>query len=94
MRARFLATDGPFASTLPEALTPILDEYTGVLELNAPVDGPYLFHPPQSQPDRPLEPSAWSGWVRRLFKRHHGEEVAPKTLRSVFITYSFAGLNH
>ena len=48
----------------------------------------YLFHPPQSAPDRPmLEPSAWTGWVRRLFRRHHGEEVAPKTLRSVFITW-------
>ena len=43
------------------------------------------FHPPQSQPDRPLEPSAWSGWVKRMFKRHHGEEIAPKTLRSVRI---------
>jgi hypothetical protein len=38
-------------------------------------------------PDRPLEPSAWSGWVRRVFKRHSGVEVAPKTLRSVFITW-------
>ena len=57
-----------------------------MLGLVAPIDGPYLFHPPQSQPDRPLEPSAWTAWVRRLFKRHHGEEVAPKTLRSVFIT--------
>ena len=79
---------GPFAASLPGALTPILDEYCRVLELAAPVDGgAYLFHPPQSQPDRPLEPSAWSGWVRRLFKRHYGEEVAPKTLRSVFITW-------
>ena len=100
---------GPFAASLPEALTPILNEYCNVLVLTAPTDGgPYLvcactakcdqacaqyntgtlascaqFHPPQSQPDRPLEPSAWSGWVKRLFKRHHGTEVAPKTLRSV-----------
>ena len=29
----------------------------------------------------------WTGWVKRLFKRWHGTEVAPKTLRSVFITW-------
>ena len=34
-----------------------------------------------------MESAAWSGWVKRLFKRHHGEEIAPKTLRSVFITW-------
>ena len=75
---------GPFAASLPDALTPILDSYCGALELDAPVEGgPYLFHPPQSASDRSLEPSAWTGWVRRLFKRHHGAEIAPKTLRSV-----------
>ena len=78
---------GPFASSLPSALTPILNEYCAVLELAAPVESPYLFHPPTAQPDRPLESSAWSGWVRRLFKRHHGEEIAPKTLRAVFVTW-------
>jgi hypothetical protein len=76
-------TDGPFAASLPDALTPILNRYTAVLELEPGSDaGPYLFHPPQSYFDRPMEPSAWTGWVRRLFKRHHGEEIAPKTLRS------------
>ena len=79
---------GPFAASLPDALTPILDQYTAVLELEPGSDeGAYLFHPPQSHFDRPMEPSAWTGWVRRLFKRHHGEEVAPKTLRSAFITW-------
>ena len=78
---------GPFAASLSEALTPILNEYCSVLELTAPIESPYLFHPPQSQPDRPLESSAWSGWMRRCFKRHHGEEVAPKTLRAVFVTW-------
>jgi len=68
------ATDGPFAASLPGALTPVLNQYTAVLELEPGSDaGPYLFHPPQSHFDRPMEPSAWTGWVRRLFKRHHGE---------------------
>ena len=87
LRGRTSKFYGPFASSLPSALTPILNEYCAVLELAAPVESPYLFHPPQSQPDRPLEPSAWSGWVRRCFKRHHGEEIAPKTLRAVFVTW-------
>jgi integrase len=79
---------GPFAASLPDALNGVLDAYCAVLELEPGSDeGPYLFHPPQSNFDRPMEPSAWTGWVRRLFKRHHGEEVAPKTLRSVFITW-------
>jgi hypothetical protein len=78
---------GPFAASLPDALTPILTKYCSALELDAPSEGPYLFHPPQSASDRSLEPSAWTGWVRRLFKRHHGTEIAPKTLRSVFITW-------
>ena len=39
-RSRFY---GPFAASLPQALTPILDEYCNVLELTAPTDGgPYL----------------------------------------------------
>jgi hypothetical protein len=50
-------------------------------------DSAYLFHPSQSHFDRPMESSAWSMWVKRVFKRHHGEEIAPKTLRSVFITW-------
>ena len=34
---------GPFAASLPEALTPILNEYCNVLVLTAPTDGgPYL----------------------------------------------------
>ena len=78
---------GPFAASLPEALTPILDAYTRELEYDGPSDGPYLFHPPHSHSDRPMEPSAWTGWVRRLFQRHHGSPIAPKTLRSVFITW-------
>ena len=34
-----------------------------------------------------MESSAWTAWVRRLFKKLHGTEIAPKTLRSVFITW-------
>ena len=78
---------GPFAASLPAELTPILDRYAIALELEVGGENAYLFHPPQGSSERPMESAAWTGWVKRLFKRHHGEEVAPKTLRSSFITW-------
>ena len=78
---------GPFAASLPTELNDILGRYTSELGFDGPVEGgAYLFHPPRSKPDRPMESSAWSGWVKRCFKRHTGSEIAPKTLRSIFIT--------
>ena len=82
-----LPADGPFAASLPDALTPILNKYAITLEFELGGDEAFLFHPPNGSNDRAMESSAWTGWVKRLFKRHHGEEVAPKTLRSVFITW-------
>eukprot|EP00966_Prymnesium_polylepis_P264471 6110009-Prymnesium_polylepis.1 len=73
---------GPFAASLPDALTPILNKYANQLELEFGGDEAFLFHPPQGSVDRAMESSAWSMWVKRLFKRYTGTEVAPKTLRS------------
>ena len=42
---------------------------------------------PTGKPDRAMESSAWSSWVSRLFQRHAGVAIAPKTLRSIFITW-------
>ena len=80
---------GPFAASLPAELTPILDKYCSALELDGPDEsgGAYLFHPPQSDSSRPMEGSSWSQWVSRLFKRHADVAIAPKTLRSIFITW-------
>ena len=75
------------AASLPAELTAILDRYAIALELEIGGENAYLFHPPHGSNDRPMESAAWTGWVKRLFKRHHGEEVAPKTLRSSFITW-------
>ena len=80
-------TAGPFAARLPDELTPILDLYATALEYSLGGDAAYLFHPPTLGLDRPMESSAWTAWVKRLFKRFHGAEIAPKTLRSVFITW-------
>ena len=78
---------GPFAASLPTALTPILDKYEQLFSLEMGGDSAYLFHPPQSGFDRPMESSSWSQWVSRLFHRHAGIAIAPKTLRSIFITW-------
>ncbi len=77
---------GPFAASLPDALTPVLDKYCAVLEFDDIGEtGPYLFHPPQGSIDRAMESSAWSQWVSRCFQRHAGVAIAPKTLRSIFM---------
>ena len=77
---------GPFAASLPDALTPVLDKYCAVLEFDDVSEtGPYLFHPPQGSIDRAMESSAWSQWVSRCFQRHAGVAIAPKTLRSIFM---------
>ena len=78
---------GPFAASLPSALTPILDKYEQLFSLEPGGDAAYLFHPPQSGFDRAMESSSWSQWVGRLFQRHAGVTIAPKTLRSIFITW-------
>jgi len=56
---------GPFAASLPDALTPILDQYATALELEFGGDGAFLFHPPNGSMDRAMESSAWTGWVKK-----------------------------
>lgn len=61
------APHGPFAASLPAELTPVLNKYCDVLELEPGDDiGPYLFHPPQAFFDRPMESSAWSSTMSDL----------------------------
>ena len=79
---------GPFAAQLPRQLDSILDAYSAALSVDSPdADEAYLFHPASGDVTRPLDSSAWTAFVRRLFGRLHGSEVAPKTLRSSFITW-------
>ena len=75
---------GPFAAKLPDELTPILDAYSSALELSDTEGGTgYLFHPITGKTDRAMESSAWTTYVRKLFGRLAGTEIAPKTLRSI-----------
>ena len=78
---------GPYAAKLPEALWPLLTAYATTLRYEVDGETAYLFHPVRSGVDRPLEGSAWTAYIKRAFKKHHGEEVTPKTLRSAFITW-------
>ena len=50
--------DGPFAASLPAALTPILTKYAAALELEVDGQAAYLFHPPNGSNDRPMDGSA------------------------------------
>jgi len=81
-----LGADGPFCSELPISLNGVLDAYANLLELEFGGDEAYLFSPNDSL-DRPLESSAWTATHKRAFKKHFGEEISPKTLRSSFITW-------
>ena len=79
---------GPFAAKLPDALDSVLDACTSLIELDGPeASEAYLFHPVTGDVARPMESSAWTQYVRRLFGRLAGTEIAPKTLRSIFITW-------
>ena len=56
--------------------------YASTIELDAPGnDEAYLFYPATGAASRPMESSAWTQYVRRLFGRLTGTEIAPKTLR-------------
>ena len=80
---------GPYCTALPDALTPLLDRYADMLALEGEGgDEAYLFGPNHAL-DRPYESAAWSMAVKRAFAKHSpgGREVAPKTLRSSFITW-------
>ena len=79
---------GPFAAKLPSELDAVLDAYASALEMSS-LGGTeaYLFHPATGRPDRAVESSAWTQYVRRLFQKLTGTAIAPKTLRSIFITW-------
>ena len=73
---------GPFAAALPDELNSVLNAYASVLELEMGGTEAYLFHPVRSgATDRPIESSAYTAYVKRLFKNLIGVELAPKTLR-------------
>lgn len=61
------------STSRPRDSSPILDAYFAELALDGPTGSEaYLFHP-QSSIDRPVESSAWSMFIRRLFGRLMGK---------------------
>jgi hypothetical protein len=79
---------GPFAAKLPSALDSILNAYTSIIKQDGPEAAEaYIFHPVSGDVTRPIESSAWTQYVRRLFGKLAGTEIAPKTLRAIFITW-------
>lgn len=87
MLCNWLVDAGPFAARLPDALTPVLDSYVSTIEPSADATNEaYLFHPATGSAYRPMESSAWTQYVRRLFGRLTGTEIAPKVLRTPHAT--------
>ena len=73
---------GPFAAALPSELNGVLSASAALLEMEPGGTEAYIFHPVRSGTlDRPMESSAFSLYIKRLFKSLIGVEVAPKTLR-------------
>lgn len=73
---------GPFAAALPDALNGVLNAYCATLELEMGGNEAYLFHPARAGAiDRPIESSAYTAYVKALFNRLIGVQLAPKTLR-------------
>ena len=77
---------GPFHGELPASLNGVLDSYKELLAFEPGGDEGYLFSPNDCF-DRPLESSAWTAAVKRMFQKHFGQEISPKALRSSFITW-------
>ena len=74
-------------TTLSPLLTEVLNLYLGNLTFDAVEDdSPYLFHP-QRDTCHCIGSSQWSQMVSSTFLKHSGKKVAPKSLRSSFVTY-------
>lgn len=61
----------------------MLNAYSSLLGFDMDGEEAYLFHPITGGTDRPMESTNWTGYIKRTFKRLHGHEITPKTLRSV-----------
>ena len=77
---------GPFHGELPTTLNGVLDSYRDLLAFEPGGGEAYMFSPNDCL-DRPLESSAWTAAVKRMFQKHFGQEISPKALRSSFITW-------
>jgi hypothetical protein len=78
---------GPSVSTVSPMLTEVLNLYLADMEFDVVDDeNPYLFHPLKDT-TRCVVSSQWTAMVKAAFLKHSGKAVAPKSLRSSFVTY-------
>ena len=62
-------------------------EHTSQLEFEVGGTAAYLFHQVTGSVDRVMDSSSWTQFIRKLTLKWTGTAVAPKTLRSIFITW-------
>ena len=81
------ATFGPSTTTVPAAIARCLATHLG---LSAVPEGGYVFARARD-PFAPMEPNQWTTAVKAVFKRWGGVALAPKDLRSSFVTFLKTG---
>ena len=81
------ATFGPSTTTVPPAIARCLSTHLG---LSAVPEGGYIFAQ-AGDPFAPMEPNQWTAMVKATFKRYGGVALAPKDLRSSFVTFLKTG---
>lgn len=71
---------GPTKTTLCDAIASRLQRYITAAQLDAQGSA-YVFHA-KDDPSTPLSPSAWTNYLKKVFKRFAGVSMAPKELRA------------
>ena len=83
------ATFGPARTTLCAPIVAPLEAYleaAGLLDSQAAPSQPFIFSA-GSALSQPPSPSAWTRLVQATFHRHAGVKLAPKEVRSAFVTW-------
>ena len=75
---------GPTKVELPQVVVPWLDKHIQRLSLKA---GDYVFFGRKHGPRKPLPSAQWTALVKRIFRTHAGVPLAPKEVRSSYVTW-------
>lgn len=77
---------GPTSTTVPPVPAAWLSRW---IDLASVAPGGFLFH--AGDPSEPCTEYAWTKLIKRVFKRNAGVALAPKDLRSSFVTFLKSG---
>ena len=80
------AVFGPSCTQLHASVVPWLDAW---IKLTGIADGEFVFTAKDGV--KPHSPSQWTRLVQRVYRKHAGVAIAPKDLRSMYITFLKSG---